>query len=290
VTATNNMKKKNQTAGIYAIGDLQGCLKPFKKLLKVSPIDLSVDQLWVAGDLVNRGPQSLQTLRYVKILSEKMGGRLKVVLGNHDLHLLALSCGIRKTTVTPGLKAILKAPDRDKLIYWLRHQALMVRDPDSKSVMVHAGIYPGWHIKQAAAYAREVEAVLQGPNHAKLLRKMYGKQPSQWREGLTSWSRYRFIINAMTRMRFCTRRGGLSFNYAGPPGGQARNLYPWYELPTGVPRKNWRIVFGHWSSAGAWFNGNHIALDSGCVWGEQLTMARIDQRLIKFYQVRCKYD
>ena len=284
------MMNKNQTPGIYAVGDIQGCLKPLKKLLQNSPIDLHVDQLWVAGDLVNRGPQSLQTLRYVKKLSTQMGERLKVVLGNHDLHLLALSSGVRKTTVTPGLKEILNAPDRDELIDWLRHQSLMVRDPVSKCVLVHAGIYPGWHIKQAAAYAREVEAVLRGPSYPKLLKKMYGKQPTQWRAELSGWPRYRFIINAMTRMRFCTRRGGLSFNYAGAPGGQARNLYPWFELPTGVPRKNWRIVFGHWSSAGAWFDGNHIGLDSGCVWGEQLTLARIDQRLIKFYQVRCKYD
>lgn len=277
-------------AGIYAIGDLQGCLKPFKKLLDTSPIDLNVDQLWVAGDLVNRGPQSLQTLRYVKKLSDEMGGRLKVVLGNHDLHLLALSCGVRNSVVTPGLKEILNAPDRVALIHWLRHQPLMVRDPDSKSVMVHAGVYPGWHIKQAAAYAQEVEVVLRGSDHVKLLQEMYGKQPTQWHEGLAGWPRYRFIINAMTRMRFCSRRGRLSFDYAGAPGGQAKGLYPWYRSPTGVPRKNWRIVFGHWSSAGAWFDGNHIALDSGCVWGEQLTLARIDQRLIKFYQVRCKYD
>lgn len=282
--------KKKQAAGIYAVGDIQGCLKPFKKLLADSPIDLSVDQLWIAGDLVNRGPQSLQTLRYIKKLSKRMGERLKVVLGNHDLHLLALSCGVRKTDVTPGLKEILNAPDCDELIDWLRHQALMVRDPVSKSVMVHAGIYPGWRIKQAATYAQEVEAVLQGPAHVKLLKKMYGKQPSRWREDLTGWPRYRFIINTMTRMRFCTRSGGLSFNYAGAPGGQARNLYPWYDAQIAVPRKNWRIVFGHWSSAGAWFNDNHIALDSGCVWGERLTLARIDRRLIKFYQVRCKHD
>ncbi len=275
-------------AGIYAVGDLQGCLKPLKKILKSSPFELERDQLWIAGDLVNRGPESLKTLRYVKALSEQMGGRLKVVLGNHDLHLLALSCGVRKTAITPGLKEIINAPDGEILIDWLRHQSLMVRDPKSKSVLVHAGIYPAWRIKQAAAYAGEVEAVLRGPSYTKLLKKMYGKQPSKWDESLSGWPRYRFIINAMTRMRYCTRRGGLSFSYAGAPGGQARNLYPWFELPMQVPRKNWRIVFGHWSSAGAWYNGNYVALDSGCVWGEQLTLARIDQRLIKFYQVRCK--
>lgn len=277
------------SAGIYAVGDLQGCLEPFKELLADTPFDATRDQLWIAGDLVNRGPESLETLRYVKALSAQMGGRLQVVLGNHDLHLLALSYGVRKTTVTSGLQEVLAAPDRDELIHWLRHQSLMVRDKTHKLAMAHAGIYPGWHIKQAAAYAAEVEAVLRGPQYAKLLKKMYGKQPSRWSDSLKDWARYRFIINAMTRMRYCTRRGGLSFKYAGPPGGQARNLYPWYQLPL-VPRKNWRIVFGHWSSAGAWFDGNHIALDSGCVWGEQMTMARIDQRFIKFYQTGCQYD
>jgi len=275
-------------AAIYAVGDLQGCLKPLKQLLKSSPFEVEHDQLWIAGDLVNRGPQSLQTLRYVKKLSVKMGSRLKIVLGNHDLHLLALFCGARRSTVTPGLQGIINAPDGEDLIDWLRHQPLMVRDAQSKSVLVHAGVYPGWHVKQAAIYAREVEAILQGPNYPELLKNMYGNQPSQWQENLSGWARYRFIINAMTRMRYCTRKGGLSFNYDGAPGGQARNLYPWHELPMQIPRKNWRIIFGHWSSADAWFNGNYVALDSGCVWGEKLTLARIDQRLIKFYQVRCK--
>lgn len=133
---------------------------------------------------------------------------MKVVPGNHDFHLLALSCGISKTIVTPGLKEILNAPDRDELIHWLRHQLLMIRDPDSKSVMVHAGIYHGWHIKQAVAYAREVGVVLRGGGAYEIIEKIYGEQPTRWHEDLTGWRRYRFIINAMTRMRFCTRWGG----------------------------------------------------------------------------------
>ena len=274
-------------AGIYVVGDVQGCLGPLRRLIESSPLDLGRDQLWFAGDLVNRGPESLETLRYVKALSEQMGARVQVVLGNHDLHLLALAYGVRKPSLTPSLKEVVWAPDSDDLLEWLRHQPLMVREPVSKTVLVHAGIYPKWRIKEAASYAREVEAVLQGPKCRLLLSNMYGKRPSQWSSTLEGWARYRFIINAMTRMRFCTRKGGLNFSNPGAPGSQSNKLYPWYQLHL-VPRKNWRIAFGHWSSAGAWFDGNHIALDSGCVWGEKLSMARVDQRKIEFYQTDCK--
>ena len=274
--------------GIYVVGDVQGCLHPLKRLIRKSPVDLEVDQLWFAGDLVNRGPHSLETLRYIKKLSKKMGERLQVVLGNHDLHLLALAADVRKTALTPGLAKVIQAKDSEELLDWLRHRPLMVRDSASKSVLVHAGVYPGWRIKEAAGYAREVEAVLQGKEYVKLLKKMYGKQPTRWSQDLEGWPRYRLIINAMTRMRFCTRKGGLNFSQTGAPGSQSRKLYPWYEMNM-VPRKNWRIAFGHWSSAGAWFDGNHIALDSGCVWGERMTMARIDERKIRFYQTSCKY-
>ncbi len=280
------MSNKNRAVDIFAVGDLQGCLKPFRALLEKSALNLDRDQLWLTGDLVNRGPDSLKTLRYVKRLSDRMGDRLKLVLGNHDLHLLAMAHGVKKTTVTPGLSEVLAAKDRIELLEWLRHQPLMVRDAEHKLAMVHAGVYPNWRIKQAALYAREVEEVLRGKNASKLLKKMYGKRPGKWLESLEGWARYRFIINAMTRMRYCTRKGGLNLTYAGPPGTQSRKLYPWYELPV-VPRKNWRIVFGHWSSAGAWFDGNHIALDSGCVWGQQMTIARVNRRIIKFQQQEC---
>jgi bis(5'-nucleosyl)-tetraphosphatase (symmetrical) len=272
--------------GIYAVGDIQGCLHPLRRLIRKSAVDLDRDQLWVAGDMVNRGPQSVETLRYIKSLSEQMGDRLKVVLGNHDLHLLAMAHGIRKST--PGLSGILEAPDRIELLEWLRHRPLMVRDVASKSVLVHAGVYPPWKIKQAASYAQEVETILRGPNAAKLLEKMYGNRPARWSSDLQGWPRYRFIINSMTRMRFCTRQGGLNLNFDGPPGTQSRKLYPWYQLPM-VSRKNWRIVFGHFSYAGAWFNGNFIALDSGCVYGEKMTMARTDLRKITFCQTDCKH-
>jgi len=280
------MAQKLSESGIYAVGDIQGCLHPLRRLIRKSGVDLDRDQLWVAGDMVNRGPQSVETLRYIKGLSEQMGDRLKVVLGNHDLHLLALAHGVRKPT--PGLQGILEAHDRIELLEWLRHRPLMVRDSVSQAVLVHAGIYPAWGIRQAAGYAREVEALLQGAEPAKLLKKMYGNRPARWSEDLQGWQRYRFIINSMTRMRFCTRQGGLNLDYDGPPGSQSSKLYPWYHLPV-VSRKNWRIAFGHYSYAGAWFDGNFIALDSGCVYGEKMTIARIDQRNITFYQTDCKH-
>lgn len=271
---------------IFAVGDLQGCLQPLQRLIKQSKINLDKDQLWFVGDLINRGPQSLETLRYVKKLQQQCAGRVKVVLGNHDLHLLALSVGIKKTMMTQGMKEILDAKDNKELIKWLRHQPLLHRDEANKLVLVHAGIYPNWSIKKAAKHAAEVEAILQSDKYPKLLKKMYGKRPAKWSNDLSSWARYRFIINTLTRMRFCTRKGTLNFSCAGKPGTQSRVQYPWYRLHL-KPRKNWRIVFGHWASAGAWFDGNHIALDSGCVWGEKMTMARIDDRFVNFKQVKC---
>jgi bis(5'-nucleosyl)-tetraphosphatase (symmetrical) len=274
---------------IFAVGDLQGCLQPLQRLIEKSKINLDKDQLWFVGDLLNRGPQSLETLRFVKSLQQQSAGRVKVVLGNHDLHLLALSVGVKKPSMTPGMKEVLDAKDSTELTEWLRHQPLLYRDKGEKLVLVHAGIYPNWSIKKAAAHASEVEQVLQSDKYPKLLKKMYGKRPAKWSNDLADWARYRFIINTLTRMRFCTRKGALNFSCAGKPGTQSRVQYPWYQLHL-KQRKNWRIVFGHWASAGAWFDGNHIALDSGCVWGEKMTMARIDDRFVRFKQVRCRRE
>lgn len=277
------MAKKN----IYAVGDIQGCYKPLRMLIEQSAINLDKDHLWFVGDLVNRGPQSLKALRFIKSLHEQGKGRVRVVLGNHDLHLLAMASGYRKQLMTPGLKQVLDAKDRIELIEWLRHQPLFYRDKVNKLALVHAGVYPNWSIKTAAARAREVEEVIQGDKYSKFMRKMYGKRPAKWSDDLEGWPRYRCIVNTLTRMRFCTRKGALNFSNAGKPGTQSRVQYPWYQLYL-TPRKNWRIVFGHWAAAGAWFDGNHIALDSGCVWGDHMTMARIDSRFVTFTQVKCK--
>ncbi len=267
---------------IYAVGDIQGCLTPLKQLVDQVQFDPAEDQLWFVGDLVNRGPDSLETLRFVKA----MGDSARVVLGNHDLHLLSLAEGLKTIRRHPTLEPILTAPDRDELLTWLRHQPLIYRDVEHHVVMVHAGIYPSWSIKQAEAYSKEVEAILQSDRYPTLLKKMYGRKPARWNPKLKSWDRTRFIINACTRMRYLKPKMTLDLNSSVPPGKQSRRLTPWYQVHQ-RPRKNWRIAFGHWSSAGQWFDGNHIALDSGCVWGEKLTMARIDQRMITTHKVNC---
>ena len=267
---------------VYAVGDIQGCLDPLKRLLDMVQFNPAEDQIWFVGDLVNRGPNSLGTLRYVK----ELGDVAKVVLGNHDLHLLALAEGVKKVRNHPTLDSVLTAPDRDELMFWLRHQPLVYRDPELHVVLVHAGIHPDWRIKQAEKYSKEVEAILQSDRYPELLEKMYGRKPYRWHPKLKGWARYRFIINACTRMRYLKPKMQLDFNSSVPPGKQSRRLTPWYETPM-IPRKNWRIVYGHWSSAGHWFDGNHIALDTGCVWGEKMMLARIDQRLITTHKVKC---
>lgn len=272
---------------VFAIGDLQGCLDDFQRLLDKIRYEPAYDQLWLAGDLVNRGPASLETLRYVKALSDAQPSRVVSVLGNHDLHLLAMAYGARQFRDNPWLRPITQAEDCDELVEWLRHCPLIHRDADVHAVLVHAGIFPAWRIKQAVSYAAEVEAVLQGSRVGKLLKKMYGKRPAQWQPDLSGWDRYRFIINACTRMRYIGPRQALNFSSSVSPGKQGKRLTPWYQIPPVSSHKNWRIVFGHWSSAGAWFDGNHIALDSGCVWGEMLTAARIDQRRIRLTSIAC---
>lgn len=270
----------------YAVGDVQGCLSALQQLLDKSPYKAETDQLWFVGDLVNRGPQSLETLRFVKSL----GKRAKVVLGNHDLHLLALHAGVLHTAKqiqnTATLKPILAAPDCDELLTWLRHQPLLLRDEKARCVLVHAGIYPGWSLAQAQCYAAEVEAILQSDAYPALLKQMYGKRPTKWQPQLQGWNRYRFIINAFTRMRFCTKQGRLNFTHNGAPGTQPKHLYPWHRLAI-APREDWRIVFGHWSAAGHWYDDNHLALDSGCLWGGSMTLARITGRKLKIYQQSC---
>ncbi len=268
---------------IYAIGDIQGCLKPLQRLLDHVQFDPKKDQVWFVGDLVNRGPKSLETLRFIKGL----GKSAVTVLGNHDLHLLALSAKVKRSFRHESLRPILKAKDRDKLVHWLRHRPLMHRDAGLHVAMAHAGIYPGWSIREARLYAQEVENILQSPDYRSLLHNMYGNKPDLWHPKLTGWKRYRFIINAFTRMRYVNGKGVLNFSCSKPPGKQPGRLIPWYAHANGQPRKNWRIVYGHWSSAGHWFDGNYIALDSGCLWGEKLTAAEVDGRFVRVHQLPC---
>jgi bis(5'-nucleosyl)-tetraphosphatase (symmetrical) len=263
---------------VYAIGDIQGCVLPFEELLEKLEFDPETDQLWVTGDLVNRGPDSLQTLRLVR----RLGDCVTAVLGNHDLHFLAIVERIRRVRQGDTLKKLLKAPDIEELAQWMRHLPLAHCDKSLKTIMVHAGVYPGWKRKQLMGYAQEVESILRGEDYKKFLRKMYGRRPAKWNPDLGDWDRYRFIINTLTRMRYCDRKGNLNFTQNGPPGSQPRRYIPWFEHSRMKCRK-WRIVFGHWSALGYLQRGNIISLDSGCVWGGKLTAIRLDGK----YQAPC---
>jgi bis(5'-nucleosyl)-tetraphosphatase (symmetrical) len=229
------------------------------------------DHLWLVGDLVNRGPRSLKVLRRVR----ELGDSATTVLGNHDLHLLATAAGIRAPANADTFDDVLGARDADELIEWLRRQPLIVRDRATRRVLVHAGIPPVWKVREAVAQAAEIEDLLRGPDWTKALRGMYGSTPVNWDPELRPGDRRRFTINALTRLRFCTRDGRLDFNSSGPPGSQPAKLMPWFDVP-GRRSRNWHIVFGHWSALGIMRREDISALDSGCVWGHKLTAMPLD--------------
>ena len=266
---------------IYAIGDLQGCYDPFRRLLDELEFDDSKDTLWLTGDLVNRGPKSLKTLRFV----HSLGDSAITVLGNHDLHLLALSMDkVNHSRRFEALDNILDASDSDELIDWLRHRPLAHYDKSLRTLLVHAGTHPRWSAKKTLARAAEVERVLQGDKCKALLGKMYGNAPTQWSGKLTGYRRLRFIINCLTRMRMLTKKMRLNFAHNGSPWRARKDLVPWYD----VEDPAWagtRIVFGHWSSLGLVVLPELISLDTGCVWGRQLTAVRLDKRRPRVIQV-----
>lgn len=253
---------------IYAIGDLQGCYDSLKRLLDAIQFDEHKDILWFVGDLVNRGPKSLETLRFIK----NLGNAAVVVLGNHDLHLLAASCEPIADNARKALTQVLLAPDKDELINWLRCRPLL--HYDGKFCMVHAGLLPQWDLDKAAGLAKEVETVLQGNHFPLLMKAMYGNKPDVWSPGLAGMDRLRFIINGFTRMRYCDKHGRLDLDHNGPPGSQPKHLMPWFKAP-GRKSINTRIVFGHWSSLGYYEGDNCYAIDTGCLWGRQLTALRL---------------
>ena len=255
----------------YAIGDIQGCCDELKALLKRCNFSADRDELWFVGDLVNRGPQSLETLRLVRAL----GANATVVLGNHDLHLLALAFGSkRKVKDGDTLDAILKAPDRDQLLEWLLRRPLAVYDEPRGDVLVHAGLVPEWSPRDAAKLAREVEAVLREDPRA-LFDAMYGNKPDKWDPGLRGMDRLRFVINAFTRMRFVASDGRIDLKQKGAPGEQPPDLVPWFDAPNRASR-NVRVVCGHWSTLGLKRRKDLLALDTGCVWGGALTAVNLD--------------
>ncbi|MDH5545139.1 MAG: symmetrical bis(5'-nucleosyl)-tetraphosphatase [Gammaproteobacteria bacterium] len=252
---------------VFAIGDLQGCLSPLQQLLTQIDFDPSCDQLWFCGDLVNRGPDSLEVLRFVKSL----GDAAITVLGNHDLHYLAISAGVTTPRPKDTLAELLAAPDRAELDEWLRHQPLLHIDEDTGFAMAHAGIYPNWTWETTKQLAKEAESVLQSAKAAEFYQSMYGNQPDHWQSALNGHDRTRFIINCFTRMRYCNADHRLDLTHKGPPGSQASGLLPWYKV-IGLDTGGLQLVFGHWSTLASDETPSNIhALDTGCVWGGQLT-------------------
>ena len=248
---------------IYAVGDIQGCHDEFMVLLERIGFSRSRDLLWLTGDIVNRGPQSLECLRFVKDL----GDRAVTVLGNHDLHLLAMSQGnLRFEKNNRTLEPILNAPDRDELLHWLRHRPLMHHDARQNYTLVHAGLPAEWDVPTALQRAGEVETVLQGGQFHGFCMEMYGNNPDRWSDDLQGMDRIRCIVNCLTRMRYCGPDGTLDFGEHRAPGSQNPRLVPWFKVPGRASRKA-RILFGHWSTLGYLQSDNVWALDSGCLWG-----------------------
>ncbi len=255
---------------IYAIGDIQGCYDDLLRLLDVIKFDPGVDNLWFVGDLVNRGPQSLQTLRFVKTL----GSAAITVLGNHDLHLLAAFCLEKVAQKKDSLHQVLEAPDCEELMDWLRNCPLFYHQDGY--CLIHAGLPPQWSFAQTVKMARKAEAVLRSPDYRDFMGQMYGDKPKRWSTNLTGSNEIRFIINCFTRMRYCEKDGSLDFTHSCAPGEQPKHLIPWFKMPK---RKSadMKIIFGHWSTLGYYVADNCYAIDTGCLWGGQLTALRLSE-------------
>jgi bis(5'-nucleosyl)-tetraphosphatase (symmetrical) len=258
----------------YAIGDIQGCFDELQALLEKVKLSKR-DRLWFVGDLVNRGPKSLQVLRFVR----ELGERAVVVLGNHDLHLVTQHEGFAKARKDDTFSDVLQAPERAELVDWLRARPMMHVEGDY--AMVHAGLLPQWTVGKALALAGEVEQALRGAHYRDFLANLYGSQPDEWADDLAGWDRLRVVVNAMTRMRFCTAEGKMDFQAKGakPPKGYRA----WFDLR---PKEKQRLVFGHWSALGLKVTQRLAALDSGCVWGGKLTALRLEDRML--YAVPCR--
>jgi len=259
----------------YAIGDVQGCYDELQQLLELIQFDKKNDKLWFVGDLINRGPKSLEVLRFVKSL----GKSAKLVLGNHDLHTLAVAAGFRRYHRNDSIDDILDAHDRKELLKWLRHQPLMHYSKKHNIAMLHAGLPPEWDIAYARKRAKEVEAVLQSKSHKKFLKSMYGNKPRKWKKNLHGMQRLRFITNCFTRLRYCDNKGHLGLEQKGKPGSQRKPFKPWFKIKSRASRDD-QIVFGHWSTLGLTTTHNVFAIDTGCLWGGRLTALRIEDKAI----------
>lgn len=267
---------------IYAIGDVQGCFASLMALLDKIRFEPSRDQLWFTGDLVNRGPDSINVLRFVRDL----GNSAITVLGNHDLHLLAIASGHTKQKQRDTLENILAAKDRDELLDWLRARPLLHRDAALGYTMVHAGLAPQWDLKEARQLAAEVEQLLCSDKYRDFFQHMYGNQPSQWRPSLTGWDRLRFITNVFTRIRYCDEKGNLDLEEKRAPAEVSEPLKPWFESRDGQNTTE-TILFGHWSTLGFVKTNNVICLDSGCLWGGELMAIRLDHPEFPVQRIDC---
>ena len=262
----------------YAIGDVQGCYEPLQRLTQHIGFDPTTDRLWFAGDIVNRGPDSLSVLRYIK----RLGDRAIVVLGNHDFFLLAAAEGIVTLRPEDTLQTILDSPDRDELLDWLRTQPLFYRE--GPFAMVHAGLLPQWSMDDTERFAREVEASLQGPTYRDVLRALYPSKHLQWSSDLTGLTRLATIIKVLTRLRACSPDGRMESSFNGPPGRIPAGYFPWFQIP-GRRHHDATIICGHWAALGLHCEDRLLAIDSGCVWGRQLTAVRLEDRRV--FQVPC---
>jgi len=256
----------------YAIGDVQGCCDELEALLLEISFDPSRDRLWFVGDLVNRGPRSLDVLRLVR----RLGDAAVTVLGNHDLHLLAIARGaahLRPADQT--LVQVLEAPDRDALLDWLQSRPVLHHDPALGVTMLHAGLPPQWDIPLARRCAAELETALRGAHSGRLFADMYGNHPDLWDDALEGTERLRFITNALTRLRVCDAAGRMLLKHKGPPAKMPPDAIPWFQVP-GRRSAGAHIVCGHWSALGYYAGDGVLALDTGCVWGGRLTAQRLD--------------
>ncbi|KAB2927280.1 MAG: symmetrical bis(5'-nucleosyl)-tetraphosphatase [Dechloromonas sp.] len=263
----------------YAIGDIQGCYDSLQRLLELCAFDPAVDRLWLVGDLVNRGPKSLETLRLI----HGLGDAALTVLGNHDLYLLMVAEGGAKFRGKDDtIQAVLDAPDAGELLGWLRRQPLC--HTEGGFCLVHAGLLPQWTAERARELAREVETMLQGAQFREFVLNLWGSEPAAWSDALTGWPRLRVIVNAMTRMRFCTVDGIMDFKVKGPLAKAPPGYLPWFALPD-RRSADAVLVTGHWSALGLQITPNLLALDSGCLWGGHLTAIRLEDRQV--FQVDC---
>ncbi len=266
---------------IYAIGDVQGCYTQLKQLIDKIGFRSDCDKLWFAGDIVNRGPDSLKTVRFIKSLEDNA----VTVLGNHDLHLLAVANGRGKQNKKDTFKDILTASDSDVLLDWLSHRPLMHYKKKYNVCLVHAGIHPAWNTKLALSSAAEVESILQGPRAHEFFQHMYGDKPGKWSSNLAGWDRLRFITNVFTRMRYINESHKLCLKYKGSPGKQPEGIRPWFEFERASI--DLKIVFGHWSTLKDPQLDNLYPLDTGCLWGGKLSALKINHKMKKHVRIKC---